>query len=235
MVAFSCRFRQCILHGSPLNGTAEAEPPCCSVGIVREVFRPHQRLFEQGGAADQLYILRYGQVKLTASLPDGRSQGLRLAPRWSVLGIEALGVGAYPCSAEAVTDAQVCTFRYRDLVRALEANPAMSMKLVGVLNEALRHAMLQVRDIGLLNAVERVASFLLTASEDETGLQVSRTDMAEVLGLTVETVSRVLSRLRREGVIDVPACRRPIRILDEEQLTAMAGGVRSALLPASGM
>lgn len=224
-VALSCRFKQCILYGAahPRDGKDTAMP-CCSVGVVRKVFRPHERLFEQGALADQLHILRYGQVKLTASLPDGRSQGLRLAPRWSVLGVEALGVGAYPCGAEAVTDAQVCSFRYSDLVRAIENHPEVSVKLVGVLNEALRHSMTQVRDIGLLNALERVASFLLSTNEDETGLLVSRADMAEVLGLTVETVSRVLSRLRREGVIDVPASRRPIRILDEAQLIAMAGG-----------
>lgn len=230
----TCRQRRCLLCDVMLAcGEHLPEKQFCEVrgAVSKEVFRPHKVLFRQGHPADHLFILKHGYVKLSTSLPDGRSQGLRLAPPWSVLGIEALGMTSYPCSAEAVTEVQVCTFRHGDMLRALDSNHELSRRLVHMINSELRHSMAQVRNIGVLSAEEKVCWFLLNTAEDGSGPPVSRADIAEVLGMTVETVSRVLSRLKRLGIVDAPSYRRAIRILDPHQLLALSGEAAAASCP----
>ncbi|WP_303907898.1 Crp/Fnr family transcriptional regulator [Thiohalomonas denitrificans] len=230
----SCLQRQCILCETLSTAQDECtEQQFCEIegSISKDVYRANEWLFQQGMPARDLFILKYGHVKLSSSLPDGRCHGLRLAGPWSVLGIEALGMESYPFSAVALTDVQVCTFRHRDMLAALENNPKTSLKLVTMLNAELRRSMEQLRNIGVLHASERVAWFLLSTAVDNTCPPVSRSDMAEILGLTMETVSRVLSRLRQCGLVDAPSNRRSVRILDPERLEALCGDTRQAQLP----
>ncbi len=222
----SCRQHRCLLCDVMLAcGEHLPNRQFCDVrnAISKEVFRPRGVLFQQGWPADHLFILKHGYVKLTAGLPDGRSQGLRVAPPWSVLGIEALGTDSYPCSAEAVTEIQVCTLRHVDMLRAVDSNPALARQLVHMINEELRRSMAQVRNLGLLNAEEKVCWFLLNTGEDGGGPPVTRSDIAEVLSMTVETVSRILSRLKRQGIVEAPSHERSIRILDRHRLLVLSG------------
>ncbi len=232
----ACQQGQCILCEALLAAQdAFTRQQFCEVEgtISKDVYRPGERLFQQGMPTHDLFILKHGHVKLTSSLPDGRCQGLRLARPWSVLGIEALGMDSHPFSAEALTDVQVCTFRHRDMLKALESNPEMSLKLVTMLSAELRQAMAQIRNIGVLNASERVAWFLLSTAVDNTCPPVSRSDIAEILGLTMETVSRVLSRLRQHGLVDAPSNRRSVQILDPERLMELSGDTPSKPVPLS--
>jgi CRP/FNR family transcriptional regulator len=113
------------------------------------------------------------------------------------------------------------------MMQVLEQNPSVSLKLIDMLNQELTEAQALIRVLGQKTAEERVAWFLLTLAHadsrntaDMITIWLSRREMAEMLGLTIETVSRLISSFRREGLIDVS--RRSMRILNLPRLQARA-------------
>ena len=137
----------------------------------------------------------------------------------------------------ALTEAKVCVFSRRDFDAFAREHPALEHKLLqrtlGELDRTRRWMLL----LGRKSAGERVASFIMEMSERlvEQGCQgshdqplgrftlpFSRQQVADVLGLTIETVSRQFTRLKSEGLIDLPS-RREVEIIDREGLVAEAG------------
>ncbi len=190
--------------------------------FAAEVFRPKAQLFQQGMTAKYLFALSVGYVKLTASLPDGRTQGLRLAAPWTLLGAEVLGDAVYRCSGHAVTDTYVLRIPHQALLRALDRDPNIALRVMALLKRDLCESMALVRDLGLKTAQERISSFLLGTAQEDGHVPLSRTLLAEMLGMTVETVSRTLSALRRDGVIEAPP-NQPVRITDRDRLVQLTG------------
>lgn len=170
-----------------------------------------------------------GVVKLTRMMPDGRQQivGLQFAP-------DFLGrpfVEESPHSAETATDAEICTFPRQTLERLVGRTPDLEHKLYQQSLKELDEARDWMLTLGRKNAQEKVASFLfLIAShyDPETvdgsvfDLPLSRADIADFLGLTIETVSRQFTRLRKEGVIQIENNRHVI-VPDIERLQQSAG------------
>ncbi len=170
-----------------------------------------------------------GVVKLTRMMPDGRQQivGLQFAP-------DFLGrpfVEESPHSAETATDAEICTFPRQMLERLVGRTPDLEHKLYQQSLKELDEARDWMLTLGRKNAQEKVASFLfLIAShyDPETvdgsvfDLPLSRADIADFLGLTIETVSRQFTRLRKEGVIQIENNRHVI-VPDIERLQQSAG------------
>lgn len=228
MAACACQQSRCLLCEATLSRNGLSLQQACEVrGLVaRRVFRPRETLFQQGMPVNELHMVRYGYVKLTTSLPDGRAQGLQLSSLFGLVGIEALDSDTYPCTAEAVTDVQVCTVRRDDLLELIQEDPVIARRLLGMLNRELGRSMALIRNLGVMDATERVAAFLHsiapeTALDDEVPLPMSRGDIGQILGLTVETVSRSLSRLKKAGVIDLPPLGRHFRVLDWERLATL--------------
>ena len=127
--------------------------------------------------------------------------------------------------------------RYKDMLKLLEYNPQLSLRVISALNRELQHSNAMVRNLGMMSSTERVASFLLSivrAESDgvhEIPLPLSRTDMAEMLGLTLETVSRVLSRMTRDKIIWMQPGGRLLRIIDAARLTRLGGDTVQDIWP----
>ncbi|GAB4296462.1 MAG: fumarate/nitrate reduction transcriptional regulator Fnr [Thiohalomonadaceae bacterium] len=203
---------------------------CRMHGVIhKKAYAPKAVLFREGTPTNHLYLLKSGYVKLTTALPDGRNQGLRLGAAWQFIGLEAMSDQRYPYTAEAVTPIEVCMVRYKDMLKLLEANPQLSLRVINALNRELQRSNAMIRNLGMMSSTERVASFLLSllraeAEEvHEIPLPLSRTDMAEMLGLTLETVSRVLSRMTRDKIIWVQPGGRLLRIIDAARLKQLGG------------
>lgn len=230
MTSCTCQQHRCLLCHLHRADAPPGERHLCDQGLVtRKVLRPREMLFHQGAPVKMLYILKHGYVKLSASLPDGRTQGLQLGTPWNLIGIEALNDATYACSAEAATDVQVCAIRRDDLVALMRHNGELSLQLINLLNRELHRSLFHIRNIGVMDAVERVAAFLISIAPDpappelDIALPITRGDIGEILGLTVETVSRVLARLRKEGIVDAPSMGRHYRILDQRRLAQLGG------------
>lgn len=230
MKSCTCQNIDCMLCESMLFSGLDTKQACEMQGLIqKKSFTPKSVLFHEGTPKHRLFLLKSGFVKLTANLPDGRNQGLRFVSAWQFIGLEAIFEDHYPYTAETITPVEVCTLRYQDLHNLLEQNPQLALRLIAALNRELQHANAMIRNLGMMSSSERVAAFLLSVLRaeneevDEIPLPLSRTDMAEMLGLTLETVSRVLSRLTREKVIWMQPGGRLLRVIDSRRLQELGG------------
>lgn len=193
---------------------------------------PGQALFHEGDPATRVFTLTKGMLKLYKLLADGRRQVTGFLHPGGFLGISIDDEHAF--SAEALEESQLCWFprdRFDDFV---EEQPTMERELYRMAAHELAAAQQQFVLLGRKTASERLASFLLILSErtelsNGAGagmirLPMSRSDIADYLGLTKETVSRVISALRRDRVIRLESLD-VIQILDRgrvEQLSEAA-------------
>lgn len=175
-----------------------------------------------------------GVLKLVTSTEDGREQIVGVAYPSDFIG-RPFGQTTR-ASVVALTDARVCVFARGDFDRFAREHPALEHKLLERTLTELDRTRGWMMLLGRKNASEKIATFLLEMGErlSETGcapqlmppsritLPFSRQQIADVLGLTIETVSRQFTRLKNEGVIDLPS-RRDVVILNRAALEAQAG------------
>ena len=173
-----------------------------------------------------------GVVKLTKTLSDGRQQivGLQFAPDF--VGRPFRTESAL--TAEAATGVELCSFPRRAVERMIADQPDLQNRLLKQTLKELDQARDWMVTLGRKTAAEKVASFLLMIARNihptEAGetrraafdLPLSRADIADFLGLTIETVSRQMTRLRMDGIIRVEH-NRHITVDDLERLSSRAG------------
>ena len=177
---------------------------------------PRQILFQEGDDADNVYNILSGVLKLYKLLPDGRRQITGFVYQGDFLGVASVGVHSF--SAEAISDVSLCRFPRRGLYKLFDRYPALQSRLLGIATDELTAAQDQMLLLGRKSAAEKLASFLLSLSRrmapraaeiddaDIAGpvpVPMNRSDIADYLGLTVETVSRTLSRLKKAGHIAI--------------------------------
>lgn len=195
--------------------------------LIREAYNPREVLFRDGDPAMYLFAVRAGQIKLISSLSDGRQQILHVAVAGHLLGREAFNGRPYSYTAEALTEVSTCKISSCDLLEVIQQNPIMSLRVIQTLIQELDQAETLIRDLGLKTAPEKVATFILSLipargdQAEELPLLLSRREMAEMLGLTEETVSRVMADFARRQIINTG--KGTLRLLQPEQLYALAG------------
>jgi CRP/FNR family transcriptional regulator len=167
-----------------------------------------QALIREGDCADSVFNITSGSVRVYKLLADGRRQITGFLFAGDFLGL-ATGE-TFVFSAEAIEPSTACRFRrsaYRDLIRE---TPSLEAALLERANHELAAARNQMLLLGRKTALERIATFLLelpshdparVAPVGEVHLPMTRSEIADYLGLTIETVSRVLTRLKTRGVI----------------------------------
>jgi len=189
--------------------------------------------------AEHFWILILGSAKLFKLLPDGRRQIVRFAHAGNFLGLSASD--RYGFSAEAIEPIRVCRISQRRLQAALSTFGAMEQRLFEVAVSELAQAHEQMLLLGRKTAIERVASFLLFQTScpqprrvraPRIYLPMCRGDIADYLGLTVETIIRSLAKLEKLRIIVVPNVRE-IVVLDSCRLAALAHGSFGSILVGS--
>lgn len=208
---------------------AEVQQMSCGVGGRHRVQRAGSHLFRVGDRFSSLYVIRSGSVKTYLTSEDGEEQILGFHRPGDVIGFDAIAEGRHPCSAAALETSSVCILSFSDLSRLCHHSPAVFHRLV----ETMSRETLRLVDsllLGRRTAEQRVAAFLLTHAERQgergyspkaISLAMSRTDIGKYLGLTVETVSRILTRFQEVGLLTKE--RNQIRVHDLEALRRMAG------------
>jgi CRP/FNR family transcriptional regulator len=198
--------------------------------VVGVALTAGKTLFSEGDKADALYHLTDGTVRMYKLLGDGRRQITGFAFAGDLIGLGARE--GFSDSAEAVDDARLCRFPLKDLNRLFRTYPEMEKRLLEATQQRLAAAQDQMMLLGRKTPMEKLASFLLDASararlagrpDNPIVLAMSRGDIADYLGLTVETVSRSFSRLKADKVISLPEPTL-VRLLDQERLEELAAG-----------
>jgi CRP/FNR family transcriptional regulator len=181
-----------------------------------------EMLFCEGDEADAVYVVLSGTVRCCKLLADGRRQIIGFYQAGQLLGL-ALG-DHHSYSAEAVTLARLRRLGRAELESLLEERPALRRRLFSVAASELAAAQEQMLLLGRKTARERICTFLLArlGGDGRTiELPMSRSDIADYLGLTIETVSRTLSQLRSAGLIRMPGLN-SLELIDAGRLCALA-------------
>lgn len=190
----------------------------------------NQTLFSEGDAADTLYNVTSGTVKLYKLLPDGRRQITGFLVPGDFLGLAVNDHYAY--SAETVTGCTLCRFPRRKVEALLDEFPKMQRRLFSMASNELAVAQDQMLLLGRKTAREKICSFLLMLSqraaqrghrENPVHVPMSRADIADYLGLTTETVSRTFTQLKTAGVISLQEGNK-VLIADMDGIYDMAEG-----------
>lgn len=193
---------------------------------------PGTQLIADAGPVKQYANILSGVVKLSKTLADGRQQivGLQFAPDFLGRPFERES----RLRADAATSVSLCSFPRSALERAINGSPGLERRLLNQTLKQLDDARDWMLTLGRKTAGEKVASFLLLiarnidpyADQHRTAasfdLPLTRGDIADFLGLTLETVSRQLTKLRTEGIIQMEAARH-VTIPDLGRLVVRAG------------
>jgi CRP-like cAMP-binding protein len=188
-----------------------------------------QEIHGQGDQASSCYRILRGCVRMVKLMEDGRRQIGEFLMAGDLLGFDALDTHDF--AAEAVTDVVLRRYPRRMVDQLAESNTALARRLRDLTSISLRTAHMRLLLLGRKTASERIATFLLEMAErlPRTSARVmdmpmSRTDMADHLGLTIETVCRILAHLRRDTTIAIE--RGSIEIRDSAGLQQMASEPR---------
>jgi CRP-like cAMP-binding protein len=188
-----------------------------------------QEIHGQGDQASSCYRILRGCVRMVKLMEDGRRQIGEFLMVGDLLGFDALETHDF--AAEAVTDVVLRRYPRRAVDVLAESNTALARRLRDLTSISLRTAHMRLLLLGRKTASERIATFLLEMAErlPRTSacvmeMPMSRTDMADHLGLTIETVCRILAHLRRDATIAIE--RGSIEIRDSAGLQQMASEPR---------
>lgn len=169
-------------------------------------------LSEQNSAATHVYVVIKGTIKLYRLMEDGTRQVTGFLGPGDLLGSPKIHSTTH-CTAECLTECRLCAFRTESFHQMLREYPDLCLVLLTTAFDEVEAQHEQLGLVGRKQADQRLAAFLLTLAhrwqhngpmETTLHLSMSRADIADYLGLTVESVSRALQRLKQLGLVDLP-------------------------------
>ena len=219
-------------HGTQIRSRAPGIESYIASGTLRGI-EAKEHVFTEGDAKTFVYIVVTGAVCLYKILPDGRRQVIDFALPGDLIG---LGAGQTEgLNAQATVATRVRCVPVASLRQAASHDPQLAMRLIEALTAELDGLREHLTCIGQRSATERLVTFLLTLSHRNAAkgadpetieLRMTRADIGDFLGLTIETVSRTFSKLKALGLIEIDQGT-TIRLADIDELEAMAGGQTS--------
>jgi CRP/FNR family transcriptional regulator len=225
---------QCVVRNRAICSVLDPDELLALNRISRSrVLSAGQTLIWEGDDSLMVANVIEGVLKLTTGTDDGREQIVGIVYPSDFIG-RPFGARSGQ-TVTALTDARICAFTRGDFDAFARDHPELEHKLLQRTLTELDRARHWMLLLGRKSATERIASFLIEMSDrlaptgcatdgralDRFDLPFGRQNIADILGLTIETVSRQLTRMRSDGVIDLPS-RREVHILDRGALDALA-------------
>jgi CRP/FNR family nitrogen fixation transcriptional regulator len=193
-----------------------------AMGVLM-TFAKEEEIYGQGEETDLIYRVVRGCVRTIRFMADGRRQIGGFYNPGDVFGVEPGSEHRY--AAEGVSDCAVVVLKRSALRGAIERDRDVERRLWALMVGELEHAQDRLLLLGRKTACEKVASFLLEmadrANANHFDLPMGRQDMADYLGLTIETVSRMLTQLQQSNIIEIANCR-TLRIRNRQALTDLS-------------
>jgi CRP/FNR family transcriptional regulator, nitrogen fixation regulation protein len=191
-------------HSAPVTGSIEL------MG-ARMSYARNVEIYGEGEPAEYLYKVISGAVRICKLLDDGRRQVTAFHLPGEIFGLE-LGQ-EHRFSAEAISDSSILVVKRSAVLALAGRDSEVARQLWSLTADALQRVQDHMLVLGCMNAKERVAAFLLqmarrTSDGNELELPMSRQDIADYLGLTIETVSRTITQLENDATIRLPSSRR---------------------------
>lgn len=196
----------------------------------RRIYRG-EAVYRTGDALQNLYELRSGSMKMRVTSRAGTEQIMAFPAAGALLGLDAIGTGAHRCDAIALEDSTVCILPFSDVTGRCRDDFAWAQQLNRLIARDIDQYRRLMLTLGSMKSDERIADFLLGLSEQMAAngysprvftLKMTRGDIANHLGMKIETVCRVLARLQKASLVKVS--RRQLEIRSVEALRQMSCG-----------
>jgi CRP/FNR family transcriptional regulator len=213
----------CNLNGSELKRFGE-------IATAKRRVARGAPLYHNGDRFESLYAVRSGSFKTVGVSRDGTEKITGFHLPGELLGLDAINGGRHGYNAVALEDSEVCIIPFGQLEQAALTLPALQHQLLRLVSGDISRDYGLMLLLGSMTAEQRLAAFLLSLSRrhqrlgfagDRFLLRMTREEIGNYLGLTLETVSRLLSRFQREGLVTVH--QRDVEILGKERLMEMVG------------
>ena len=195
------------------------------------IFHRKEALFHSDDEFMGLYVLRAGSAKSYISTEDGDEQIVAFHYPGDILGIDGFDTNQHAYNVKFLETSSVCFIGTRELNRVLAESPTMRNRLLKAMSHALVDENRMRMNLGKYNSEQRMAKFLLTLSQrfEQRGLcshmfdlSMTRTEIANYLGMAIETISRLLGKFQQAGAIDVE--HRQITIVNDQKLNQYLTG-----------
>jgi len=198
--------------------------------VVAHSYRGGQIIFSEGDEGSGFYVVISGRVKVFKLSPDGKEQILHVFGPGEPFGEASVFAGQrFPAHAEALEESRIFFFPRAAFIELIKQDPSLALNMLAILSRRLRKFTLLVEDLSLKEVPGRLAAYLLYMSKqrDESNdleLDVAKGQLASLLGTIPETLSRILTKMVRHGLIQSDGPR--IRILDRQGLEELAQAER---------
>jgi len=195
------------------------------LGLSDRRFKEGQALYRSGEVFDSVYVIRVGFVKTVALLEDGREQVTGFYMPCELFGLDGIASGRHRIDAVVLANSEICVVPYHRLKSCQSQSRAIQNLLNRMFSREIVREQHMLLMLGSMRAEERVAAFLLDLSEryrelgfsaSEFMLRLTRQEIGSLLGLKLETVSRIFSRFHKSGLIEVEG--RRVRLVNREAL-----------------
>ena len=197
-----------------------------SMIVVDQIFKKGQEIFSEGDEGTGFYVVVSGRVKIYKVSWEGREQILHIFGPGEPFGEVPVFTGQkFPASATAIEESRIFFFRKESFVNLIRKEPELGLGMLAVLSMRLRRFTQLVEELSLKEVPGRLAAYLLYLSKRNSNslkleLDISKTQLASILGTIPETLSRILAKMKKRGLIDVDGSH--IRILDVDSLQDIA-------------
>jgi CRP/FNR family transcriptional regulator, dissimilatory nitrate respiration regulator len=198
---------------------------------VKKVYERGQAIFFEGELAHGFFVTLKGRVKIFKLSPEGKEQILHIIEKWEPFGEVPVFEGtSFPAHAEALQETETLFFPRSAFAALIREDPSLSMNMLAILSRRLKQFTVLVEHLSLKEVPQRLAAFILYLAENQktpgrtVDLNITKGQLASLLGTIPETLSRILSRMATQGFLRLEG--RKIAILDAEGLRDLAAGGR---------
>ena len=222
----TCHTRKlCLLGAMP----SDSSVPVDELVLTRKRVHSGEHLFRAGDPFDSLYAIRSGFFKIYALTKSGRIQVTAFPMAGDLAGVDSIGSRTYAQNLVALDLGEVCVVPYARLQELIGLFPRLQHELNRIMSGEIVREQDLMTLLGTMEGEAKVAEFLLSLanrfaargySSTEFNLRMSRSEIGSYLGLTLETVSRIVSKLQRLGLIRVKG--REVGIVDRPGLHVIA-------------
>lgn len=225
-----CKGRYCANKVSIFSVLTEEQLIKLTEKIVHKNYKKGQILFFEGDISDKLYVINKGKIKIFKYTREGKEQILYILSEGDFVGdLSLLKKDEFKFNAEALEDANICVLTKDDFDGIIKENPEIAIEILQVVYDRIVKLENLIQNLSTKDIEARIAGLLLSFVKDfgvrkgdtiELELPLSREDIANYIGVTRETISRKLSSMQDQGVIDLVGSKKII-IKDIEELEYM--------------
>lgn len=209
--------------GFLFGGLPEKQLEAVESIAVEKKFEKGEAIFHEGDPGNGFYMVAEGKVKIFKMSLAGKEQILHIFGPGEPFGEVPVFHGApFPANAETLTKSVMLFFPKVKFIALVEENPSLALHMLAILSLRLRRFVDQVENLSLKEVPARLAGYLLYLLEEQGGtdsveLEISKGQLASLLGTIPETLSRIFAKMSEEGLIAVDG--KNIRILDRVALS----------------